>query len=208
VVTSNPFARSKLLTSCSYVLQVIGFLVGMLLHGSGVSLTGYYTPFMLLASVLMPLTTGLITTWSLTSSLAKLIAYSFFAGFAYAIGFLGPQSAVQTVLSDADGPLGLSVILFAQHFGPALSVSLAQTIFTNRLAVNLREAVPGLSPQTIGDLGLGEIKAKIGPENMRQVLVAINRSIIEAWYLPLGLTCASMIGSLMMEWRSVKEKRS
>jgi hypothetical protein len=38
--------------------------------------------------------------------------------------------------------------------------------------------------------------------------VAINRSIIEAWYLPLGLTCASMIGSLMMEWRSVKEKRS
>jgi hypothetical protein len=188
--------------------QLIGFLIGMLMHGSGVSLTGHYAPFMLFASILMPLATGLITTWNLSSSLAKLIAYSILAGFSYAIGFLGPQSAVQTVLSDADGPLGLSVILFAQHFGPALSVSMAQTIFTNRLTVNLKEVVPGLRSKTIENLGLGEIKSHIGQEKVRQVLVAIDRSIVETWYLPLGLTCASMIGSLMMEWRSVKEKKN
>ena len=180
----------------------------MLMHGSGVSLTGYYTPFMLFASTLMPLATGLITTWNLSSSFAKLIAYSILAGFSYGIGFLGPQSAVQTVLSDADGPLGLSVILFAQHFGPALSVSLAQTIFTNRLTVNLKEVVPGLRSKTIENLGLGEIKSNISQDKMRQVLVGIDRSIVEVWYLPLGLTCASMIGSLMMEWRSVKEKKN
>lgn len=180
----------------------------MVVHGSGVSLTGYYTPFMLFASTLMPLATGLVTTWSLSSSLAKLISYSMLAGFSYAIGFLGPQSAVQTVLSDADGPMGLSVMLFAQHFGPALGVSLAQTIFTNRLAVNLQQVAPGLHPKTIENLGLGEIKSHIGMDKMKQVLVGMDRSIIEAWYLPLGLTCASMIGSLMMEWRSVKEKKN
>ncbi|KAK5125448.1 hypothetical protein LTR85_000557 [Meristemomyces frigidus] len=187
---------------------LIGFLVGMLVHGSGVSLTGYYTPFMLFGSILMPLATGLITTWNPASSLAELIAYSLLAGFSYAIGYQGPQSAVQTVLSDADGPLGLSVVLFAQHFGPALSVSMAQTIFTNRLTVNLREEVPGLHPKAIENLGLGEIVSHIGRDKMKQVLLGIDRSIVEVWYLPLGLTCASMIGSLMMEWRSVKEKKN
>lgn len=59
----------------------------MLMHGSGVSLTGYYAPFMLFGSTLMPLATGLITTWNLSSSIAKLIAYSILAGFSYAIGY-------------------------------------------------------------------------------------------------------------------------
>ena len=189
-------------------MQTIGFLVGMLIHGSAVSMIGYYTPFMLFASVLMPLATGLVTTWNLSSTLAKLITYSLLAGFSYAIGFIGPQSAVQTVLSDTDGPLGLSVMLFAQHFGPALGISIAQTIFTNRLTVNLREVKPGLRPDMIENTGLGEIISHVEKDNMRQVLLGIDRSIIETWYLPLGLTCASMIGSLMMEWRSVKEKKN
>ncbi len=85
---------------------------------------------------------------------------------------------------------------------------MAQTTFTNRLTVNLKEVVPGLSPKTIENLGLGEVKSHVGQDKMRQVLVGIERSIVEAWYLPLGLTCASMIGSLMMEWRSVKEKKN
>lgn len=182
--------------------------MGMLLHGSGVSLIGYYAPFMLLASALMPLATGLVTTWSLSTSLARTISYSIFAGFSGAIGFMGPQTAVQTVLPDADGPLGLGVILFAQHFGPAVSVSMAQTIFTNRLAVHLKDLVPGLQPNAIENLGLGEIKSHVDKGHLREVLLGIDRSIIETWYLPLGLACASMIGSLMMEWRSVKEKKT
>ncbi|KAI7423216.1 hypothetical protein KC336_g7940 [Hortaea werneckii] len=111
----------------------VGFMIGMLTHGSCVSMLGYYAPFMLVASALMPLATGLITTWNLSSSLAKLITYSGLAGFSHSIGFMGPNSAVQTVLSNTDEPLGISVMLFAQHFGPTLSLSLTQTIFTNRV---------------------------------------------------------------------------
>lgn len=188
--------------------QLVGFLVGLLMHGTGVSLTGYYAPFMLVASTLMPVATGLITTLTLSSGLAKLIAYSAFAGFSYAIGFQGPQSAVQTVLSNADGPLGLSVILFAQQFGPALSVSVAQAIFLNRLVVNLRDVVPGLGSKTLQTLGVGELKSLVSQENMSQFLGGVDRSVVETWYLPLGFSCVSMFGSLMMEWRSVKEKKN
>ncbi|KAK3111464.1 hypothetical protein LTR53_013269 [Teratosphaeriaceae sp. CCFEE 6253] len=187
---------------------VIGFLVGMLIHGSGTTLIGFYTPFMLAGSVLMPLAAGLVTTWNLDSSLARLIAYSGLVGFASGIGFQGPQSAVQTTLPEADGPLGLSVILFGQHFGPALFVSIAQTIFTNRLAVNLHQVAPDLTTHAIENMGLGQLKAGVGPQKLQEVLLGFDRSLVQTWYLPLGLACASAIGSLMMEWRSVKEKRS
>ncbi|KAK3069998.1 hypothetical protein LTR53_011216 [Teratosphaeriaceae sp. CCFEE 6253] len=164
---------------------VIGFLVGMLIHGSGTTLIGFYTPFMLAGSVLMPLAAGLVTTWN-----------------------LGPQSAVQTTLPEADGPLGLSVILFGQHFDPALFVSIAQTIFTNRLAVNLHQVAPDLTAHAIENMGLGQLKAGVGPQKLQEVLLGFDRSLVQTWYLPLSLACASAIGSLMMEWRSVKEKRS
>lgn len=181
-------------------------MIGMLLHGTGVSLAGYYTPFMLFASTLMPLATGLLTTLNVSSSLAKLVSYPLVAGFSFAIGYQSPQSAVQTVLSNDDGPLGLSIILFMQHFGPALCVSLAQTIFTNRLAANLSNVVPELHSSTLENLGLGQVKERAGQGKMKQAVAAIDRSIVEVWYLPLGLTCVSIIGSLMMEWRSVKQK--
>lgn len=162
---------------------------------------------MLVASTLMPLATGLFTTWDPTSSLAELLGYSAFAGFSYAIAYQAPQSAVQTVLADADGPLGLSVILFAQHFGPALCVSMAQTIFTNGLAQNLKNLTSGEQVKSIETLGLGEFKAHMGQDKMNEVLLGINQSIVGVWYLPLGLVCASIIGSLTMEWKSVKEKK-
>ena len=187
---------------------LVGFLIGMVLHGTGTTLSGYYTPFMLAGSVLMPLAAGLVTTWNLDSSLAKLIMYSGLVGFASGIGFQGPQSAVQTTLSETDGPLGLSVILFAQHFGPALFVSIGQTIFTNRLALNLHSVAPQLDAKAIEQMGLGQLKSSIGPQKLQDVLLGIDRSLVQTWYLPLGLACASAIGSIMMEWRSVKEKRS
>lgn len=181
----------------------------MLVHGTLVSVTGHYAPFMLLASTLMPLATGLLTTWRPSTSLARLISYSLFAGFSYAIGYQAPQSAVQTALPNADGPRGLSVILFAQHFGPALSVSLAQTVFTNRLAANLRGLGADIDAAAIQNVGLGELKALVlGADRAGDALARIDHAVVQTWYLPLGFTCASMIGSLMMEWRSVKEKKS
>ncbi|KAE8370725.1 major facilitator superfamily transporter [Aspergillus caelatus] len=167
---------------------VIGATIGMLLCGSGTTTLGYYTPFMLCSSILMPIFAGLITTIGVDTSFVQLILYSGVYGFSSGLGFNAPISAVQTVLPTDDVSLGLSIVLFAQHFGPAISVAIAQVIFTNQLSTNLAGVVPGLNPATSEDSGLSEIS--------------------ETWYLAVGLTCATLIGSLMMEWRSVKKKNT
>nr|RBR01955.1 hypothetical protein FVER53263_12880 [Fusarium verticillioides] len=186
---------------------IIAATVGSLIHGAGTSAFGYYTPFMLVASIIMPIAAGLITTFKIDTSFENLIAYSALSGLAYGIGFIGPQTAVQTVLPAEDVPLGLSIMLFAQSFGPAISVPIAQVLFTNRLSDNLDGVVPGLNGTHISNSGLTEIVSNVPESATREVIVAIDKSLGQTWYLVVGLASIAIVGSLMTEWRSVKKKR-
>ncbi|KAF5644801.1 major facilitator superfamily transporter [Fusarium sp. NRRL 25303] len=185
---------------------IIAATIGSLIHGAGTSALGYYTPFMLFASIIMPIAAGLITTFKIDTSFEKLIAYSALSGLAYGIGFIGPQTAVQTVLPAEDVPLGLSIMLFAQSFGPAISVPIAQVLFTNRLSDNLDGVVPGFNGTEISNSGLTEMVTNVPESVTREVLVAIDKSLGQTWYLVAGLASVAIVGSLMTEWRSVKEK--
>jgi MFS family permease len=186
---------------------IIAGTIGALIHGFGTSILGYYAPFMLFASIIMPIAAGLITTFKINTSFAQLIIYTGFSGLAYGIGFSGPQNAVQTVLPAEDVPLGISIMLFAQSFGPSVAVAVAQVLFVNQLSVNLNGLVPGLGGTNIENIGLTQIVASVPPAKSRDVLVAIDESLIQTWYLVVALGCATMVGSLLIEWRSVKSRR-
>ncbi|GFG05305.1 putative HC-toxin efflux carrier TOXA [Aspergillus lentulus] len=187
---------------------VVGSTIGMFLCGSGTSMIGYYTPFMLISSALLPVFAGLITTFGVDTSFIRLILYPGAYGFSSGVGFNAPISAVQTALPTNDASLGLSIVLFAQHFGPSVCVAIAQVIFTNKLSANLARVVPGLDPATIGSNGLSDIVGRAPPVQRGLVLEGVGRSFGETWYLAVGLACATLIGSLLMEWRSVKAKNA
>ncbi|KAF4332766.1 major facilitator superfamily transporter [Fusarium beomiforme] len=186
---------------------IIAATIGSLIHGAGTSAFGYYTPFMLFASIIMPIAAGLITTFKIDTSFERLIMYTALSGLAYGIGFIGPQTAVQTVLTAEDVPLGLSIMLFAQSFGPALCVPIAQVLFTNRLSVNLGGITSGLNGTNISNSGLTEMVSDFPDSVSSEVLVVIDKSLGQTWYLVVGLASVAMLGSLMTEWQSVKQKR-
>ena len=52
---------------------VIGATLGMFLCGSGTSMIGYYTPFMLFSSVTMPIFAGLISTFGTNTTFVQLL---------------------------------------------------------------------------------------------------------------------------------------
>ncbi|KGO37989.1 Major facilitator superfamily domain, general substrate transporter [Penicillium expansum] len=104
--------------------------------------------------------------------------------------------------------LGIGVILFGQSMGPAVFIAIAQVIFTNQLSSTLEDVVPGLSPKFVEEHGLGDIKNGVPMDRWDEVLGGINGSLTHTWYLPVALACMTMVGSLLMEWRSVKQKQS
>ncbi|KAL4806613.1 major facilitator superfamily domain-containing protein [Aspergillus unguis] len=186
---------------------LVGMMLGLFLQGIGTTTFGYYAPFMIFASVCMPVAAGLMTTYDLHSSLAKIILYSGFVGFSGGIGFQGPQAAIQTTLSTADVNTGIGVILFGQSMGPAVFIAIAQVIFTNKLSSSLENIMPGLSPAYIEEHGLGDLKSGVPVQRVGELLGGIDRSLTRTWYLPVALACVTMVGSLLVEWRSVKQKQ-
>ncbi|KAK4494670.1 hypothetical protein PRZ48_014026 [Zasmidium cellare] len=202
--------RSESPSDSGYLMTpiLVGMMIGLLLQGFGTTTFGYSAPFMIFASICMPIAAGLMTTYSVRTSLAQIIVYSGFTGFAGGIGFQGSQAAVQTTLSDADVNLGIGVILFGQSMGPAVFISMAQVIFTNLLSSGLRDVVPGLSPKFIEERGLGDIASSVPAAQRGLVLSRIDESLTHTWYLSVALACTTVVGSLLVEWRSVKQKQS
>ncbi|KAL4785308.1 major facilitator superfamily domain-containing protein [Aspergillus varians] len=202
--------RSRTPSDSGYLMIpiLVGMMLGLFLQGIGTTTFGYYAPFMIVASICMPITAGLMTTYDPHTSLAQIILYSGSAGFSAGIGFQGSQAAVQTTLSPADVNLGIGVILFGQSMGPAVFIAIAQVIFMNQLTSSLEDIVPGLTPAYIEEHGLGDIKNAVPVEQLEEVLGIIDHSLTRTWYLPVALACMTIVGSLLVEWRSVKQKQS
>jgi hypothetical protein len=184
---------------------LIAATVGAIGSGIGTSVCGYYAPFMIFASVTMPIAAGLITTFKVNTGLAKFIVFTGLSGFGYGVGSSGPSVAIQTVLSDADVPLGLSVLMFGSAFGPAVAITIAQVIFTNLLSKYLHGLLPGLGDASLDSNGLAELVTQVPAAESQEVLLGIDKGVTHTWYLVIALALAMFFGSLSIEWRSVKK---
>lgn len=182
-------------------------MVGLLFQGIGTTSFGYYAPFMIFGSVCMPIAAGLMTTYNIHTTLAQIIVYSGLVGFGAGIGFQGSQSAVQTMLSASDVNLGIGVILFGQNLGPAVFIAIGQVIFTNEISSRLGDVIPGLTPAFIEEHGLSDITKGVPKEQLNEALSGIAMSLTRTWYLTVALGCTTIVGSLLVEWRSVKQKQ-
>ncbi|KAE8349168.1 major facilitator superfamily domain-containing protein [Aspergillus coremiiformis] len=182
--------------------------LAVLCGSSATSLLGYYTPFMIITGILAPIAAGLLTTLSATQSLVSLICYQALLGVGTGLGFQGPQVAAQTVLSAEDSPMGIAVIIFAQNFGPALFVAIAQSIFTAQLLARLGTILPTLDLYSLSAMRIADLEQYVPAADIPRVIEGYDQALTTTFILPVGLACASMLGALGMEWRSVKQQQS
>ncbi|KAI9035029.1 uncharacterized protein KD926_004703 [Aspergillus affinis] len=152
-----------------------------------------------------PIAAGLLTTIRTNQSLASLICYQALLGVGTGIGYQGPQVAVQTVLPVADASTGIALIIFAQNVGPAIFVAIAQTVFTGELLARLGGILPNMDTQSLTSMGFSDIERHVDPGNMPRVIEGYNKALTTAFFLSVGLACATVVGALGMEWRSVKK---
>ena len=185
---------------------ILSLVAASLVSGVAITITGYYTPFMILGTILMSIGGGLLTSFQPDTGPAKWIGYQLLIGIGLGLGLQQPNLAAQTVLPRHDVAYGASLMFFSQGLGGAVFLSIAQNVFTNTLVTGLSK-IPGLNSVNVASIGATEISSIVAPGDLGTFLVAYNFALMSAFDVALAMACFSAVGALAMEWVSVKGKK-
>jgi MFS family permease len=203
---------------------VISSAVASLISGFLINRIGYYTPFMVGGSVLMSIGAGFMTTFTPHISKGTWIGYqilwavgcgismssapllSFAALLTYTLGMQQASLAAQAVLPHSDAPIGISLIFFAQSLGGSVFLSVDQAIYRNKLsATNYQPNLGDLANVTAS--GVTSIRDHLSPQDLPRFLAGYNGAVMDVFRVALATSCACVIASVFMEWKSVKAEK-
>ncbi|KAF2869628.1 putative efflux pump antibiotic resistance protein [Massariosphaeria phaeospora] len=185
---------------------ILGFLVFTIISGVVTTITGYYNPSMIMASILSSVGSGLLTTLVVNTGSPKWIGYQALYGFGIGFGLQQPLLVAQTVLPEADVPSGVALINLAQMLGGAVFVAVSQNVFQNKLEQDIRGLVPNFDTSRIFTMGARDFFALFQPDELSQVLPLYCKAITTTFYISTAICAASIIGALGTEWTSTKKK--
>ncbi|KAJ6553897.1 hypothetical protein B0H10DRAFT_2241681 [Mycena sp. CBHHK59/15] len=173
--------------------MILSVVVSSLLAGSVITILGYYTPFILLSTVLMSVGAGLLSTFTPSTGHVHWIGYQIVFGLGVGFGLQQSILAAQTVLDVNDVAIGTSIPIFMDKLGGALFISIAQNVFTNKLVFGLVAHVPGVSPTLVLSAGATSLKTAIPAEYLPAVLQVYNDALMSAVYVSVAMTVLSFV---------------
>lgn len=186
---------------------LVSVVLGTIMSGGLVTKLGYYTPFMLASTVFTAIGAGLFTTFEVTTGPGMWIGYQIVAGFGIGLGLQLPLVAIQTVLEMSEIPIATALVLFMQLFGAAIFVSVGESVLTNKLVSYISANVPGVDAVSIASTGATNIRNAIPPQYLAGVIQVYDTAITQIFILVTVMACLTLIGSVAMEWKSVKGKK-
>ena len=185
---------------------LLSFVLATISAGICVTKFGYYTPFMIGQGILASIAAGLFTTFTPFTLHQKWIGYQVFFGFGLGMGMQQASLAAQTCLDRKDAPTGVSLIMFCMQFGGAVFISVGQNVFTNELVKGL-VGIPGLNAKLVVATGATDLRKAVPQEFLGRVLQAYNGALVKCFQVALAMACLSLLGSVAMEWKSVKKDK-
>ena len=117
--------------------------------------------------------------------------------------------AVQTALAK-DIAMGLSILMFCQIMGGAIFVVVGHSLFNDRLLSLLANTLPQkqLQPESLLDAGATAFRnLGLSHELLSKFIPDFSTAITDTFYVGVALSCASIVGALAVEWKSIKIER-
>ncbi|EME45094.1 hypothetical protein DOTSEDRAFT_149923 [Dothistroma septosporum NZE10] len=199
--------KSAVQSGIDTIPMVLSLVFGAIGAGQIVGRLGYYTPFAMAASIIMPIGAGLISTFDLTTGSGKWIGFQTILGIGIGMGMQQGTLAAQTVLSRKDVPTGVSLCFFCQQLGGAIFVSVGQNAFIQKFTSGLTHLVGDLDVSEIVNTGATEIQKIVPAQDLHEVLAAYNGALRQVFLVGVIMACLASVGAFSLEWRSVKGKQ-
>ncbi|KAI1133129.1 MFS toxin efflux pump [Nemania abortiva] len=183
--------------------SIVGLAVAAISSGFIVSLIGYYTPLMVLGSVMMTIGFGFLTSFTPTTGRPSWVGWQILFGLGFGLAFPQPWTAIQTSLPAEDIPAGLSGISFAISIGAALFISISQNIFMNLL----RNGLSGLHDVDVSNIasqGVTDLLAALPVSEKERAVAAYNFAVTKTFWACVAVAVLAFLAALCTQWKSVK----
>ncbi|KAF9634863.1 hypothetical protein BFW01_g5758 [Lasiodiplodia theobromae] len=166
--------------------------------GAVISLIRSYAEFMWAGSAILTIGSGLIYTLKVNSNAGVWIGYQIVAGFGVGLALQTPFIAVQRAVRPADMPQGMAVAIFFNSLGGALSISIAQNLFSSGLRINIPKYTHGINAEQIIDAGGVGVREIVPSDQLSNLLHAYNLSITDAFALSIASAGCAFVASLFV----------
>ncbi|EXJ71346.1 uncharacterized protein A1O5_05153 [Cladophialophora psammophila CBS 110553] len=186
---------------------LVSITISSIVVGASITTLGPYVPFTWVGSAVFAVGSGMLYSLKVHSSTGTWIGYQILAGFGAGACVQIPFIAVQVVLNKRDMPVGNAVAIFFNSLGGAISISIAQNIFSNTLVKEIPRYTTGINPQTIIMAGATHIREVTPPSQLAGVLYAYNIAVTHSYILSIACASIAFLFSLGFEWKSVKGKK-
>ncbi|KAF2212721.1 hypothetical protein CERZMDRAFT_40663 [Cercospora zeae-maydis SCOH1-5] len=173
-----------------------------------ITMSGCYNLFVIASSITVSIAAGLLSTLTPgTPGSAAWIGYQILFGVGSGLGMRHTPFAIQAVLPASDVRSGTALLTFAEALGGAISISVAQNIFVNGLLQYLAEAISPLRPEFAWGAGVANLVNAFPAESRSKVKLAYNDAITDTLFVATVCAVLSILGSGLLEWKSVKGKK-
>ena len=119
-----------------------------------------------------------------------------------------PNMAAQRVLPKEQAGIGITLLAFVQFLGGTIFVAVCQNLLANKLIDGLTGQMPNFDPGSIANQEATSLREQVPADKLAMVLEVYNDALQAIWYVGLALACLILVGSLGMEWKSIKKQQS
>ncbi|KAI1348231.1 putative MFS drug efflux transporter [Xylaria sp. FL0043] len=195
------------LISGVHLLPYVAFMVTICV-GNGILLGkfGHYAPWTLFSGVFIVIGSALLLTVTSQTSPANVYGYAILYGLGVGATIQMPFSIASAKVKPEEGGLAIGYCTFFQFTGPAVALSVANSVFLNESLVQLASYFPGLAKNTIlGALfGLNPAllagSADVPRSTIEHILVS---TLSRIWAIPLSSGALILVLSLTMKWEKL-----
>jgi len=186
---------------------VLANVVMAMLSGGIVTKYGHLNPWLFLGSILVAISGGLVSTFTIRTSSPMINGVQVIGGFGAALMIQIPLIAVMVLLPANDIPIGTAICVFFQFFGGAIFLAIAENIFSSRLVSALHTHAPSLDAATVilaGAEGLRKVVNMEDPSALEGAIKAYNIAVTGTFYPVAAAGAIAFLFAFGVEWRRGK----
>ncbi|KAE8147434.1 major facilitator superfamily domain-containing protein [Aspergillus avenaceus] len=184
--------------------SLIGMVIFAMIGGGLASVIGYYTPFLLVSSVLAAIGAGLLSTLKVDSSIGYWFGYQVIFSAGVGIGVQNALLVSSVAVAPADMPMAATILTFTQTLASAIFLPVGQSVFQNELLANMLSRLPAADAHSALQSGATGFRDQLTPAQIPLALLAYNEAISRTFYVAVAIASLSIFGPIFMRWLPLK----